>query len=64
MLPKQLTAHGLPGTTNGEENQIGISDIALKKTISDYTREAGVRELDRKIAALCRAIALQVSGIF
>ena len=60
LLPKQLAAHGLPGTTNDQKNEIGISEIALKKTISSYTREAGVRELDRKIAALCRAIALQV----
>jgi len=62
LLPKQLKAHGLPVKTDDEQNvSIEVSDGALKTTISNYTREAGVRELDRKLGALCRAVALNVS---
>lgn len=49
LIPKQLDEHGLT------ENQVQISDSALTKVISSYTREAGVRELQRRIAAVCRA---------
>lgn len=48
LIPKQVSEHGL--TTD----QIQISDETLLKTITHYTREAGVRELQRKIAQLCR----------
>lgn len=48
LIPKQIKEHGLTA------EQIEISDEALFKTISHYTREAGVRELQRKIAEMAR----------
>ena len=48
LLPKQLSAHGL------EPTQLHISDEVLLRVINFYTREAGVRELQRKIATICR----------
>jgi ATP-dependent Lon protease len=49
LVPKQKAEHGIA------EGQLAISDEALLRTITHYTREAGVRELQRKIAELCRA---------
>src|SRR5262249_15789898 len=49
LIPKQLSEHGLTS------DQLVISDEALLRVISHYTREAGVRDLQRKIANLCRA---------
>lgn len=49
LVPKQLDEHGL------NKNQVEITDAALAKMISSYTREAGVRDLQRRIAAVCRA---------
>ncbi|MBY0471074.1 endopeptidase La [bacterium] len=49
LLPKQLKEHGI------QESLFSISDAAILRTISHYTREAGVRDLQRKIAAICRA---------
>jgi ATP-dependent Lon protease len=51
IIPAQLEAHGLP-----KEN-VWFSDEALLKIIRNYTEEAGVRELVRKIATACRKIA-------
>ncbi len=48
LLPKELKNHGL---TN---EQLEITDAAMYKIIQGYTREAGVRELDRLISAICR----------
>ncbi|ERJ13561.1 endopeptidase La [Haloplasma contractile] len=48
LIPKQLEQHGL--TTD----QITIKEDALKKIIGSYTREAGVRSLERNIGSLCR----------
>ncbi|NLC73537.1 MAG: endopeptidase La [Ruminococcaceae bacterium] len=48
LLPKQRKKHGLTG------NHLRFSDEAFKKLISSYTRESGVRELERQIAAICR----------
>lgn len=49
LWPKQLTENGLTW------EQIEISDAALMKIISHYTREAGVRDLQRKLGEVCRA---------
>ncbi|MGZ3652045.1 MAG: endopeptidase La [Bdellovibrionota bacterium] len=49
LVPKQLKEHGI------EESQLTISDEALLRLIAHYTREAGVRELQRKIAEVARA---------
>ena len=48
LLPKQLKAHGL------KKSRLTVSDKALELLISGYTKEAGVRELERKIAEICR----------
>jgi len=55
LLPKQIEAHGL-----GAE-RIAISDNALRLAAREYTREAGVRELERRIADLCRKAARKVA---
>jgi ATP-dependent Lon protease len=55
LVPKQLEAHGL------DPEQVSISDNALKLVIREYTREAGLRNLERQIAALCRKAARQVA---
>ena len=54
LLPKQLNAHGL-----AEINPC-ITDGALGKLIIEYTRESGVRGLNREIGTVCRKLALQV----
>lgn len=54
LIPKQLEAHGL--TTE----HLSINEEALRKIIREYTREAGVRNLERKIATIYRQIARKV----
>jgi ATP-dependent Lon protease len=51
IIPKQLDAHGL------REKAVGLTDGALKRIIGDYTREAGLRNLEREIATVCRKVA-------
>ena len=51
LLPKQKEAHGLKDLT------IKISDAVLEKVITDYTRESGVRDLDRQLASIMRNLA-------
>lgn len=53
LLPKQKEAHGL-GKVNFK-----VSDKVLEKIIKDYTRESGVRELDRQLASIMRKLAKQ-----
>jgi ATP-dependent Lon protease len=55
LVPKQIEAHGL------QREQVTISDKALRLVIGEYTREAGVRGLERRIADLCRKAALKVA---
>ncbi|MFN2547024.1 MAG: S16 family serine protease, partial [Myxococcales bacterium] len=55
LIPKQVKEHGL-----SVEN-IELSDAALSKIIASYTREAGVRNLERTIADVCRAVAVDVA---
>lgn len=54
LIPKQLKEHGLTS------EQLVISDEALMRLISSYTREAGVRELQRRIAAVLRGTSERV----
>lgn len=54
LIPKQLKAHGL------KAEQLTISDGALKDIIAKYTKEAGVRSLERKIGEICRKAARQI----
>jgi ATP-dependent Lon protease len=51
LIPKQLDLHGLV------PSDLTISGSAIRKIIADYTREAGLRNLEREIAAICRKIA-------
>ncbi len=55
LLPKSMEAMGI------EESQLGVSDDVLETIISDYTREAGVRGLRKRIDALCRGAAVMIS---
>ncbi|MBS4022968.1 MAG: endopeptidase La [Dethiobacter sp.] len=54
LLPKQLKEHGLSSST------LVVSENTLRKIIRQYTREAGVRNLERKIASICRKTAKEV----
>jgi ATP-dependent Lon protease len=56
LVPKQLREHGLSA------DHIAIEDEALLTLITSYTREAGVRGLERRIADLCRAVAVEVAA--
>jgi ATP-dependent Lon protease len=56
LLARQLVANGLTS------EQIQISDEALRKVIGDYTREAGVRNLERQIGALLRNAAVSIAS--
>ena len=51
LLPKQRKKHGLSGT------QLKMTDNAIRETIARYTRESGVRVLERELAAICRKTA-------
>ncbi|MBL0155311.1 MAG: endopeptidase La [Chitinophagaceae bacterium] len=55
LVPKQVEAHGLKG------NPFRISEKVIEKIIQDYTRESGVRELDRQLASIMRYQARQVA---
>ncbi len=54
VIPKQLREHGL------EEYNITFTDEAVLKVVREYTSEAGVRNLEREIASLCRKIAKDI----
>ncbi len=51
LIPKQVRNHGLTG------EQVGFGEDAIRAVIRGYTREAGVRNLEREIGALCRKVA-------
>jgi ATP-dependent Lon protease len=55
LLPKQLAAHGL------QRRQLAISDKLVRTVIREYTREAGVRSLERRLADVCRKAATDVA---
>ncbi len=54
LVPKKLAEHGLSAST------CTISDTAIKEIIRGYTRESGVRNLERKIADICRKAAVRI----
>ena len=54
LLPKQLKEHGL------KKAQLRISDDAIRRVIAAYTRESGVRVLERQLGKLCRKAAMQL----
>jgi len=55
LIPKQLEMHGIT------EDNLKIEETALQCVINSYTREAGVRTLERKVADLCRGVAVKVA---
>src|SRR5262245_4713071 len=55
LIPKQIEAHGLKKT------QIQFTDEGIRAMINQYTQEAGLRNLEREIAAVCRKVAKQVA---
>jgi ATP-dependent Lon protease len=55
LIAKQVEENGLAG------REFAIDDAVLKRLIRDYTREAGVRGLERHIASLCRKVAKQIA---
>lgn len=56
LVPRQLEEHGL------KSRQVSIPDATLRLVIQDFTREAGVRQLEREIASLARKAARQIAG--
>jgi ATP-dependent Lon protease len=56
LIPRQINENGL------KPEQIQISDGAVRRIITDYTREAGVRNLERQIGAVCRKVAARVAA--
>jgi len=55
LVPRQREQHGLAA------KQVAISDAAVKKLISGYTREAGLRNLERELGSLCRHAARKIA---
>lgn len=54
LIPKQMERHGL------KKGDLSITDSAIKELIEGYTKEAGVRNLEREIAHLCRVVAKNI----
>jgi ATP-dependent Lon protease len=54
LIEKQLEAHGLSG------DDLELTDDAIHNIIRSYTREAGVRNIERKLAAICRGVAKDI----
>lgn len=55
LVPKQIKDHGL------KETQLEMTDDAIKHIVESYTREAGVRQLEREIRSVCRKVAVEVA---
>lgn len=54
LIPRQFKAHGL------KDEEITFTDDAVRKIIQDYTREAGVRSLERQVGAICRKSVVKI----
>jgi endopeptidase La len=55
LLPRQMTEHGLPHPA------VEITDAAMQTVISEYTREAGVRNLERQLGTIARKVAARIA---
>jgi len=55
LIPKQIAEHGLT------VKQLTFTDAGIRKTIRHYTKEAGVRNLEREIAKICRKVAVKAA---
>ncbi|MEJ2086589.1 MAG: endopeptidase La, partial [Acidobacteriota bacterium] len=56
LIPKQIEMHGL------KSKHISFTPAAIRRIISDYTKEAGLRNLERELATICRKVAVQVAN--
>jgi ATP-dependent Lon protease len=54
LIPRQFRAHGL------KDEEMTFTDDAVRKIIQDYTREAGVRNLERQVGAICRKSVVKI----
>lgn len=54
LVPKQVKEHGI------KDGQLQLPDDVLSRIVNNYTRESGVRELERKVAAVCRKAAMKL----
>ncbi len=57
LVPRQMKEHGLP------EDGLDLTDGALSRVLREYTREAGVRGLERQIGTIARKLAARVAGV-
>jgi ATP-dependent Lon protease len=55
LLPRQLEANGIP------KKSLRVTDGAIRETIRSYTREAGVRNLERELGTVCRRVARRIA---
>jgi endopeptidase La len=55
LLPRQMTEHGLP------DSALQLTDAALQTVIAEYTREAGVRNLERQLGTIARKVAARIA---
>ena len=55
LIPRQLVSHGL------NDSDVTFMDEAVRKIIGDYTREAGVRQLERRVGAICRKAIVKLT---
>ncbi len=55
LVPKKISEHGL------KDSDVNFSEVAIRTIINNYTRESGVRNLEREIATVCRKAARQVA---
>ncbi|MDY2720290.1 MAG: endopeptidase La [Candidatus Faecousia sp.] len=56
LLPKELARHGL------KKSQVRVGDAAIREVIACYTRESGVRNLERELAGMCRKAAMLLTA--
>src|SRR5437016_8553584 len=56
LIPRQTAQNGL------DQGEIVFTDDAIREVINSYTREAGVRQLERELGAICRGVATRVAG--
>jgi ATP-dependent Lon protease len=56
LLPRQIAEHGL------KPEQIVVPDVTIRRVISEYTREAGVRSLERRLGTLARKVAARIAA--
>ena len=54
-MPRQIKENGL------QHDEVTFTEAALRRIVRDYTREAGVRNLEREIGAVCRKVATKVA---